>query len=87
MENKNLIRISMFIFILFSLFTLGFSHDGEDHSINQNVGNPISPFTYFAQGDNVTGVFVVIFWCLILKGIFELTLMVLAKHIKIEEKK
>lgn len=43
MENKNLIRISMFIFILFSLFTLGFSHDGEDHSINQNVGNPISP--------------------------------------------
>lgn len=84
MKKSNLVRIVIFSSVLLSFLNIGFSHDGEEES--KSSFSPISPLYYFAQGDYFTGFFVIVFWIVILKGLFELSLLLLNKAFIVKEK-
>lgn len=65
------------------LTPLTFSHGNEDgHDEEPSNKSPINPLKYIEDKQYTSAIFIIIFWILILKGLYELTLMVLSKHIK-----
>ena len=56
-------------------------HKEEPEEKSQTVSD-ILPFKYLEKGMYLAAVLVIVFWIAILKGIYELTLMVISKAIK-----
>ena len=79
-------KIFVIFLILISSISLNYSHvheiENEDNNSNIEKTSSINPFKYFANGLYTQGTFILILWVLILKGFYELTLLVLARAIK-----
>ena len=81
----NVLSVSLFLLSILFAPQLLFAHgngDGHDEEEPRSQFEKILPFMYFEEGDWVTGIFVIIFWIAILKGLFELSLLVLGRVIK-----
>lgn len=71
-------KLSAYSLTLVSSINLIFAHTDE---IEEFTGG-IFPYEYFIHGYYLYGLSVIALWCLILWGIYSLTIMVLGRHIK-----
>ena len=79
MSMKEKMRLVLGFLILISLFSFSYAHTSDKED---STSSTILPFHYFSEGSYIQGVLILIFWILILKGLYELTMLILAKAIK-----
>lgn len=72
------------IFILLGSFTSVFAHGTEEAHSEEGVDTKstmdiILPFSYLEEGNYGGAILVVVFWFLLLKGLWELTMLILGR--------
>ena len=85
-KKKNVNFVKLFLLFLFLIFSLSsvFSHGeiddghGEDASYDSYSSfERMLPFIYFANGNIYAGIFIIVFWVLILRGLYVLAMFVI----------
>ena len=71
---------------MLTFLSMAYAHDGQDHSEEEIKSySPMNPFGYFSDGEPIYGVLIIAFWLLIIKGIYELTLLILGRYFHMEQ--
>ena len=77
---KKIINLIGIFLILFSLFSISYTHsDGTGEDKVQSQSSTLLPFHYFSEGSITQGILIILFWGLLIKGIYELVIMILGR--------
>ncbi len=75
----------MWTLVFTSLFSVNiFAHDGEEDENSENnivSGKTYLPFYYLDNGDYLGATFFSIMWFVLIKGVWELTLLIIGRSI------
>lgn len=79
-------RILCLLLLMIVLQGASLAHDGVDHADEEEaivhedgVYTSINPYGYFAEGRWVAGTIAVMLWLLVMKGLYDLTMLIVGR--------